>query len=100
MATVNLQSVSETNQTRGPRRLEQSTERANFGRSASASSSSTNSDAVRVSGRAEKARALVANLRALPDIRQERVDDVQLKLGAGAYHPASDRVAEAILKAA
>lgn len=99
MAVVNLQNIGETDQTRGPRRLEPAAERGATNRSSS-STIATDSDAIRVSGRAEQVRNLIINLRALPEIRQERVDDLQVKIQVGSYRPEPYQVAEAILQAA
>lgn len=99
MSVVNLQGTGDTDQTRSARRIEQATERVASRRTAF-SPSATTSDAVKVSGRAEQARNLIANLRALPEIRQERVDDLQFKMQAGSYRPAPEQVAQAIVQAA
>lgn len=98
MAVVNLQGTGDADQARGLRRSEQLIDRGAAHRS-SHSAASTRSDAVRVSNRADQVRNLMANLRALPEIRQNRVDDLQLKVQVGSYSPAPDQVARAIVQA-
>ncbi len=99
MSTVSFLGTGETEHTRGPRRIEQALEQTAAKRSTSASSS-FESDAVRVSERADKVRTLVTSLRALPEIRQDRVEDLQTIIRRGSYNPQSSDVADAITKAA
>lgn len=54
-------------------------------------------DKLEISSRASEVGRLVDQLKALPDIRQGKVDALKEQIAAGTYNPASDSIADAIL---
>jgi flagellar biosynthesis anti-sigma factor FlgM len=55
------------------------------------------SDKVYISSQAETVARLVARVRELPDIRQERVESLRAIATSGAYHPSATEIADAII---
>lgn len=55
-------------------------------------------DKLEISGRASEVGRLVDQLKALPDVRQPRVDALKEQVAAGTYRPLADDIAGAILK--
>jgi negative regulator of flagellin synthesis FlgM len=56
------------------------------------------SDSVKVSERASAIGELTAKAEALPDVRQERVNQLRARVESGDYQPTSDQIADALLK--
>ena len=56
-----------------------------------------NEDKLEISSRASEVGKLVEHLKALPDIRQDKVADLKKQIAAGTYNPSSDSIADAIL---
>ena len=54
-------------------------------------------DKLDISSRASEVGRLVDQLKALPDVRQERIDALKAQVAAGTYQPTSDAIADAIL---
>jgi len=55
------------------------------------------SDQVYISTQAEMVARLVARVRELPDIRQERVESLRAIATSGAYHPSAADIADALI---
>ncbi|CAN5415829.1 N/A [soil metagenome] len=54
-------------------------------------------DKLEISSRAAEVGNLVDQLRALPDIRQDKVNALKEQIAAGTYNPSSETIANAIL---
>jgi negative regulator of flagellin synthesis FlgM len=80
--------------------------RVNANRTASADSSSPlvaakttpRPDTVYISAQAETMAQLVARVKQLPDVRQERVDSLRAIATSGGFHHSADDLADAILR--
>lgn len=59
---------------------------------------STGNDRVDLSGRAAEVGKLVAQVKELPDIRQEKVSNVRAQMAAGHFDPTGSEIADAIIK--
>jgi negative regulator of flagellin synthesis FlgM len=57
-----------------------------------------NIDSIRVSERASTLGELTAKAEQLPEIRQERIDQLRTQIQSGEYRPSSEEIADAILK--
>lgn len=55
-------------------------------------------DVIKVSDRATAIRSLVEQVRQLPDVRTERVEQLRLRVQSGTYHPDAATIADALLK--
>lgn len=55
-------------------------------------------DKLDISGRASEVGRLVDQLKAMPDVRQARVDALKEMVAAGSYNPTASDIADAILK--
>lgn len=55
-------------------------------------------DKLDISSRASEVGRLVDQLKAMPDVRQERIDALREQVAAGTYRPTGDSIADAILK--
>lgn len=55
-------------------------------------------DKIEVSGKAATVKKLVEKVENLPDVRQERVNELKDRIAAGTYNPSSKDIADAILK--
>lgn len=55
-------------------------------------------DKLDISSRATEVGRLVDQLKALPDVRQERIDALRDQIAAGTYQPDSELIADAILQ--
>jgi negative regulator of flagellin synthesis FlgM len=55
-------------------------------------------DSVELSSRAADVRAAMEALAAVPEIREERVDELRAQLQSGSFDPAVDALAEKLLK--
>lgn len=99
MKIEQLSSISNAEQTRDASRV-------NANRTASADSSSPlvaakstpKPDTVYISAQAETMAQLVARVKQLPDIRQERVDSLRAMATSGGFHHSADDLADAILR--
>lgn len=59
---------------------------------------SASEDKIEFSSRSAEVGKLVEQLKQFPDVRQDRVDSLKQKIESGEYNPASDEIANAILK--
>ena len=99
MKIEQLSGISNTEQTRDAGRV-------NANRTASADSSASlvaakptpRPDTVYISAQAETMAQLVARVKQLPDIRQERVDSLRAMATSGGFHHSADDLADAILR--
>jgi negative regulator of flagellin synthesis FlgM len=55
-------------------------------------------DKLELSERAAEVGKLVDQVKQLPDVRTEKVNDLKVQISAGEYKPTSDEIAKAILK--
>ena len=55
-------------------------------------------DKVEISGRASEAKQLVDQLKSLPDVRMEKVNELRDRMAAGKFNPPSSEIADAIIK--
>lgn len=56
-----------------------------------------NEDKLEISSRASEVGRLVDQIKAMPDVRAQRVDALREMVEAGTYNPSSDQIADAIL---
>lgn len=56
-------------------------------------------DSLSVSDRAAAVGKLTERIKALPEIRQDRVDALRTRIASSDYQPAAEKIADAILKA-
>lgn len=55
-------------------------------------------DKLEISSRASEVGRLVEQLKALPDVRQDKVDALKEQIAAGKYAPSANDIADSILK--
>jgi negative regulator of flagellin synthesis FlgM len=55
-------------------------------------------DTVSVSDKSAEFGKLIDRIKQLPDVRQDRVDELKQKIAAGDYHPSAEEIADALLK--
>jgi len=99
MKIEQLSGLTKTEQTRDSGRV-------NANRTANADSSSPlvaanptpRPDTVYISAQAETMAQLVARVKQLPDVRQERVDSLRAIVTSGGFHPSAGDLADAILR--
>lgn len=60
--------------------------------------SSRTTDSINVSGRATAVGELTARVEQLPEVRQERIEQLRTLVQSGDYHPAAADIADAMLK--
>lgn len=65
---------------------------------ASASAPQQKTDSVRLSNLGSAIGELTARTEQLPDVRQERIDQLRGQIQSGQYNPSSEDIADAILK--
>jgi flagellar biosynthesis anti-sigma factor FlgM len=93
-----LNGISNTEQARAANRPgAQRTNGTESSLTAAAGNSKSPSDQVYISPRAETVSRLVARVRTLPDIRQERVESLRAMTTTGAYRPSASDIADAII---
>lgn len=98
MKIEQLNGISNTEQTRAANRLgAQRTSGPESASTSAAANSKSPSDQVYISPKAETVSRLVARVRELPDIRQERVESLRAITTTGAYRPSSSDIADAII---
>lgn len=59
---------------------------------------SVSEDKIEFSSKGAEVGKLVDQLKQFPDVRQDRIDSLKQKIESGEYNPASDDIADAILK--
>ena len=59
---------------------------------------SVGEDKLELSSRAAEVGKLVDQVKQLPDVRTEKVNELRVQVSAGEYQPTSDEIAKAILK--
>jgi negative regulator of flagellin synthesis FlgM len=55
-------------------------------------------DKIELSHKGAKVSQMVDQIKQMPDVRQDRVDELKQKIASGEYGPSSDKIAAAILK--
>jgi negative regulator of flagellin synthesis FlgM len=55
-------------------------------------------DTVSVSDKSAEFGKLIDQIKQLPDVRQDRVDELKQRIAAGDYHPSAEEIADALLK--
>lgn len=58
----------------------------------------TAGDKLDISSRGAEVGRLIEQLKAMPDVRQERIDELRALVSGGKYDPSSESIADAILK--
>ena len=96
MGKINLNKLSGLD----PIRTDMQREIKGSGRDAGLSSerkSAVSGDKLEISSRAAEVGKLVDQLKALPDIRQDKVNALKEHIAAGTYNPSSETIADAII---
>lgn len=94
MNKIDLNSASQAEMAR-VRRAEEAPQTAQTAQTGGATASP---DKVTVSGRASEAGRIAARVAELPDVRQERVEQLRLQVLSGDYDPPAADIADAILR--
>ena len=62
------------------------------------SANKADKDKVELSGKGAEFGKLIDQVKQLPDVRQDRVNEIKQKIASGNYQPAAEDIADAILK--
>lgn|GEM_PF-1353318 len=99
MNPINLTGGGEIEPRLGTTRIENDrANEANAGSQKPGADSPAASDSISVSNRAAEIGELAAKADQLPEVRQERVEQLRNSVQAGNYHPSASDIADAILK--
>jgi flagellar biosynthesis anti-sigma factor FlgM len=102
MVKVNTDNLHGKNAVSGVRQTKQerAEKTANTAGSAPAGQvkTSPDKDKVELSGKGAEFGKLIDQVKQLPDVRQDRVNEIKQKIAAGNYQPSAEDIADAILK--